>query len=196
MHASEQDRADVAAARALWKAHQGLLDPTRLVFIDETGTSTNMSRLRGRCHRGRRLVAKVPHGHWKITTFVAGLRHDGITAPFVIAEPMNGTIFRAYLEQCLVPTLKPGDIVVMDNLSAHKNEEVRKIIESAGAELRYLPPYSPDLNPIEQAFAKLKAHLRKAAERSIPALWDRIGSTLNTFSPEECKNFFTHVGYA
>jgi transposase len=109
---------------------------------------------------------------------------------------MNGTIFRAYLEQCLVPTLKPGDIVVMDNLSAHKNEEVRKIIESAGAELRYLPPYSPDLNPIEQAFAKLKAHLRKAAERSIPALWDRIGSTLNTFSPEGCKNFFTHVGYA
>jgi transposase len=180
----------------VWKAHQGLLDPARLVFIDETGTSTNMARLRGRCRRGQRLLAKVPHGHWKITTFVAALRHDAITAPFVIDEPMNATIFLAYLEQCLVPTLKPGDIVVMDNLSAHKNEKVRETIEAAGAELRYLPPYSPDLNPIEQAFAKLKAHLRKAAERSIAALWDRIGSTLNDFSPEECRNFFNHLGYA
>jgi transposase len=180
----------------VWKAHQGLLDPARLVFIDETGTSTNMARLRGRCRRGQRLLAKVPHGHWKITTFVAALRHDAITAPFVIDEPMNATIFLAYLEQCLVPTLKPGDIVVMDNLSAHKNDKVRETIEAAGAELRYLPPYSPDLNPIEQAFAKLKAHLRKAAERSIAALWDRIGSTLNDFSPQECKNFFSHLGYA
>jgi transposase len=196
VHASEQDRPDVAAARAVWKAAQGLLDPARLVFIDETWTSTNMTRLRGRCRRGQRLLAKVPQGHWKITTFVAGLRCDGITAPFVIDEPMNATIFLAYLEQCLVPTLKPGDIVVMDNLSAHKNEKVRQIIEAAGAELRYLPPYSPDLNPIEQAFAKLKAHLRKAAERSIAALWDRISSTLDTFSSQECKNFFNHVGYA
>jgi transposase len=186
----------VAMARSVWKARQGLLDPARLVFIDETGTSINMARLRGRCRRGQRLIGKVPHGHWKITTFVAALRHDAITAPFVIDEPMTGEIFRVYLERCLVPTLKPGDIVVMDNLPAHKNDEVRRIIEAAGAQLRYLPPYSPDLNPIEMAFAKLKAHLRKAAERSIPALWDRIGSILDLFSPRECLNFFNHAGYA
>jgi hypothetical protein len=127
----------VAMARTAWKARQGLLDPSRLVFIDETGTSTNMARLRGRCRRAQRLIGKVPHGHWKITTFVAALRHDAITAPFVIDEPMTGEIFRVYLEQCLVPTLKVGDIVVMDNLPAHKNDEVRRIIEAAGAELRY-----------------------------------------------------------
>lgn len=180
----------------LWKANQALLDPSHLVFIDETGTSTNMARLRGRCKRGHRLIGKIPNGHWKITTFVAGLRNDAITAPFVIDQPMNGVIFRAYLEQCLVPTLKPGDIVVMDNLPAHKNEDVRKIIEAAGAKLLYLPPYSPDLNPIEMAFAKLKAHLRTAAERSIPALWDRIGTVLDLFSANQCQNFFRHAGYA
>lgn len=196
MYASEQDRADVAAARVLWKANQALLDPSHLVFIDETGTSTNMARLRGRCKRGQRLIGKIPNGHWKITTFVAGLRNDAITAPFVIDQPMNGVIFRAYLEQCLVPTLKPGDIVVMDNLPAHKNEDVRNIIEAAGAKLLYLPPYSPDLNPIEMAFAKLKAHLRTAAERSIPALWDRIGTVLDLFSANQCQNFFRHAGYA
>ena len=155
-----------------------------------------MARLRGRSRRGQRLIGKTPQGHWKITTFVAALRHDAITAPFVIDEPMNGEIFRVYLERCLIPSLKPGDIVVMDNLPAHKNKDVRRIIEAAGAELRYLPPYSPDLNPIEMAFAKLKAHLRKAAERSMPALWDRIGSTLNLFPPHECANFFNHAGYA
>lgn len=180
----------------LWKANQALLDPSHLVFIDETGTSTNMARLRGRCKRGQRLIGKIPNGHWKITTFVAGLRNDAITAPFVIDQPMNGVIFRAYLEQCLVPTLKPGDIVVMDNLPAHKNEDVRKIIEAAGAKLLYLPPYSPDLNPIEMAFAKLKAHLRTAAERSIPALWDRIATVLDLFSADQCQNFFRHAGYA
>jgi len=196
VYASEQDRADVAQARERWKADQKRLDASRLVFIDETGTSTNMARLRGRSRRGQRLIAKVPHGHWKITTFVAGLRCDAITAPFVIDRPMNSAIFKAYLEQCLVPTLKPGDIVVMDNLSSHKSDEVRKIIEAAGACLLYLPPYSPDLNPIEMAFAKLKAHLRKAAERSMPALWDRIGAILNSFSADECQNFFRHAGYA
>lgn len=180
----------------LWKANQALLDPSHLIFIDETGTSTNMARLRGRCKRGQRLIGKIPNGHWKITTFVAGLRNDAITAPFVIDQPMNAVIFRAYLEQCLVPTLKPGDIVVMDNLPAHKNEDVRKIIEAAGAKLLYLPPYSPDLNPIEMAFAKLKAHLRTAAERSIPALWDRIGTVLDLFSANQCQNFFRHAGYA
>jgi transposase len=186
----------VADARVRWQNGQKLLDPDRLVFIDETGTSTNMARLRGRCRRGERLVGKVPHGHWKITTFVAGLRRNALTAPFVIDRPMNSAIFKAYLEQCLVPTLRLGDIVVMDNLSSHKSIEVRQIIEAAGAKLLYLPAYSPDLNPIEQAFSKLKAHLRKAAERSIPALWDSIGTILDTFSAAECQNFFKHAGYA
>ena len=186
----------MAAARALWKERQKLLDPNRLVFIDETGTSTNMARLRGRCPRGQRLIGKVPHGHWKITTFVAALRCDAITAPFVIDEPMNSEIFTIYLERCLVPTLRQNDIVVMDNLPAHKNDNVRRIIEAAGASLIYLPPYSPDLNPIEMAFSKIKAHLRKAAERSRPALWDRIGSILDLFAPHECVNYFIHAGYA
>jgi len=196
LHASEQDRPDVAAARAAWKDTQAQLDPQRLVFIDETGTSTNMTRLRGRCHRGQRLIAKVPHGHWKITTFVAALRYNEIAAPLVIAWPMNGVTFLTYLEQVVAPTLKPGDIVAMDRLPAHKVAGVRTIVEASGAELRLLPAYSPDLNPIEQAFSKLKAHLRKAEERSIPALWDRIGSTLDTFSAAECQNFFKHAGYA
>jgi transposase len=186
----------VAVARERWRSAQRLLDPDRLIFIDETGTSTNMARSRGRCRRGERLIGKVPHGHWKITTFVAGLRRDAITAPFVIDRPMNGSIFKAYLEQCLVPTLRPGNSVVMDNLSSHKGDEVREIIEAAGASLLFLPPYSPDFNPIEQAFSKLKAHLRKAAERSLPALWDRIGAILDTFQATECRNFFSHAGYA
>lgn len=173
----------MAMARSAWKAHQGLLDPARLVFIDETGTSTNMARLRGRCRRGQRLIGKVPHGHWKITTFVAALRHDAITAPFVIDEPMNGEIFRVYLRRCLVPTLKPGDVVVMDNLPAHKNDEVRSIIEAAGAQLRYLPPYSPDLNPIEQAFSKIKHWMRQAQKRTIEDTWRHIGHLLQDIQP-------------
>lgn len=196
MHAAEQQRPDVAAARAAWKAEQSDFDPARLVFIDETGTSTNMARLRGRARRGRRVVGRVPWGHWKTTTFVAGLRHDAITAPFVIDRAMTGAIFLEYLRQCLLPTLSPGDIVVMDNLPAHKGAAVRQIIEAAGAELRYLPAYSPDLNPIEQAIAKLKAHLRKAQERSIDALWRRIGKLLDLFKPQECANFFANSGYA
>jgi transposase len=186
----------VAAARQRWKEDQASLDPSRLVFIDETGTSTNMARLRGRCRRGQRLIGRTPHGHWKTTTFVAGLRQDAITAPFVIDCPMNGEIFTTYLRRCLVPTLSPGDIVIMDNLASHKVAGVRGIIEEAGATLVYLPPYSPDLNPIEQAFAKLKALLRKAAERSIDALWKRIGSILDLFPPHECANYFRHAGYA
>jgi len=196
VHASEQERPDVAAARAAWQAEQPALDPARLVFIDETGTSTTMARLRGRAKRGDRVVGRVPWGHWKILTFVAGLRHDGITAPFVIDRAMTRAIFLEYLRQCLVPTLQPGDIVVMDNLPAHKGEEVRQLIEAAGAELRYLPAYSPDLNPIEQAIAKLKAHLRKAQERSIDALCWRIGKLLDLFHPTECANFFANSGYA
>jgi transposase len=165
------------------------------VFIDETGTSTNMARTRGRARRGTRLIGRVPHGHWKITTFVAGLRCGEITAPFVIDQPMNGTIFLTYVRHCLVPTLAPGDIVIMDNLKPHKAAGVREAIEAAGASVRYLPPYSPDLNPIELLFAKLKALLRKAAERSIEDLWDRIGKLLDAFSPKECAAYLRHAGY-
>ncbi len=188
--------ARVAWWRERWRQDQPGLDPARLIFIDETGTSTTMVRPRGRSQRGTRLIGRVPHGHWKITTFVAGLRCGEIAAPFVIDRPMNGAIFLTYVTRCLVPSLKDGDIVVMDNLKPHKAAGVREAIEAAGAKLLYLPPYSPDLNPIELAFAKLKAHLRKAAERSIPALWDRIGSILDLFSPRECLNFFNHAGYA
>ena len=163
MRAAEQDRPDVAAARAEWAQNQTELDPERLVFIDETGTSTNMARQRGRSPRGERLIGKVPHGHWKTTTFVAGLRSTELTAPGVIDGPMNGNAFLAYVEQVLVPSLAPGDTVVMDNLSAHKVPGIREAIEAAGATLLYLPPYSPDFNPSEQLFAKLKALLRKAA---------------------------------
>jgi transposase len=194
--ATEQDRPDVAEARLAWREDQSRINAGQLVFIDETGTATNMTRRYGRCQRGDRLNAKVPHGHWKTTTFVAGLRVGGITAPWVIDGPMNGLIFRAYIEQSLAPSLKPGDIVVMDNLAAHKVEGVQEAIEAAGATLKYLPPYSPDLNPIEQVFAKLKALVRKAAERSVDALWNRIGDLLGAFSPEECANYFKNSGYA
>jgi transposase len=193
--ACEQDRPDVAAARTTWRMDQKRLDPKKLVFIDETGCATNMARTRGRCARSRRLRGQVPHDHWKITTFTAGLRVDGLTAPMVLDGAMNGDGFKAYVEQILVPTLSPGDIVVMDNLSSHKGEDVRAAIEAAKAELRYLPPYSPDLNPIEQAFSKLKAHLRKHAERSMESLWSRIGQLVAEFSPTECKNFFRNAGY-
>jgi transposase len=186
----------VAAARVAWRAEQSSLNPARLVFIDETGTSTNMARRRGRAKRGHRVIGRVPWGHWKTMTFVAGLRHDGMTAPFVIDCAMNGAIFVEYIRQCLAPTLKPGDIVVMDNLPAHKNGEIREIIKAVGAELRYLPPYSPDLNPIEQAFSKLKAQLRKAQERSLDDLWQRIGKLLPSFQPNQCANFFVNAGYA
>ena len=194
-HAAEQDRPDVAENRRVWRARQPALDPTRLVFIDETGANTKMARLRGRCRRGQRLVAAVPHGHWKTMTFIAGLRHDGITAPFVVDRPMNGVIFRLWVERCLVPTLAHGDIVVMDNLASHKIAGVREAIEAAGAKLAYLPAYSPDFNPIEQFFAKLKAMLRKAAVRTIDELWRAIGDIINTVTPNECVNYFANSGY-
>lgn len=196
VRAAEQDRPDVAVARAAWARDQVELDPERLVFIDETGTSTNMARLRGRAPRGERLVGKIPHGHWKTTTFVAGLRSSALTAPCVIDGPMNGNAFLAYIEQILSPSLTPGDIVVLDNLSAHKVVGVREAIEAAGAKLLYLPPYSPDFNPIEQLFAKLKALLRRAAERSVEGLWNRIAALLNAFTPQECTNYFRNAGYA
>jgi len=196
MRAAEQDRPDVAAARTAWTQDQAKLDPKRLVFIDETGTSTNMARLHGRARRGERLIGKVPQGHWKTTTFVAALRSTALTAPCVIDGPMNGNAFLAYVEQILVPSLKPGDIVVLDNLSAHKVPGVRDAIEAAGAKLLYLPPYSPDFNPIEQLFAKLKALLRKAAERSVDGLWNRIARLLDAFTPDECCHYFRNAGYA
>lgn len=186
----------MAQAREAWRANQASLDPHKLVFIDETGASTKMVRLRGRCRRGERLLAKVPWGHWKTTTFVAGLRRDGLVAPFVLDGPMNGDAFLVYVETFLVPALRSGDIVVMDNLSAHKVDGVRQRISGAGAELRLLPAYSPDLNPIEMAFSQLKAHLRKAAERTVPALWDRIGQCLDEITPQACANYFADAGYA
>jgi transposase len=154
-----------------------------------------MVRIRGRRKRGQRLIGKVPFGHWKTTTFVAGLRCGALTAPFVIDAPMNRDIFLAYLRECLVPTLGAGDIVIMDNLPSHKVAGVREAIEAAGARVIYLPPYSPDLNPIEMAFSKLKALLRKAAERTIPALWNRIGELIDAFAPQECANYLKHAGY-
>lgn len=194
-HAAAQDRPDIAEARALWRDQQPLLDPTRLVFIDETWASTNMARARGRAARGQHLVSAVPHGHWMTTTFLAALRHDAITAPLVVGGPINGAIFVAYVEQMLAPTLSPGDIVIMDNLSSHKVKGVREAIEAVGASVCYLPAYSPDLNPIEQVFAKLKALLRKAAERSLDPLWDTIGSLLDQFSAQECQNYLQNCGY-
>jgi len=196
VRAAEQERADVKRARARWMREQSLLDPARLVFVDETATATNMARLRGRAPRGERLIGRVPQGHWQTLTFVAGLRHDAMVAPFVIEGAMTGASFLAYLEQCLAPTLKQDDIVIIDNLKAHKVAGVREAIEAAGATLRYLPRYSPDLDPIEPAFAKLKALLRKAAERSLRSLWQRIGSLIQAFTPQECANYLRHAGYA
>jgi transposase len=171
------------------------MNPTRLVFLDETWATTNMARRYGRAPRGERVIASVPHGHWKTSTFVAGLREDAITAPLVIDGAMNGETFRAYIEQFLAPTLAHGDIVIMDNLSSHKVAGVREAIEARGASLIYLPPYSPDLNPIEQAFAKLKALLRKAAPRTVESLWTVIGESLSAFPPNESANYLTAAGY-
>jgi transposase len=195
LRAAEQHRADVALARRRWIREQGLLDSTRLVFLDETATSTNMVRFRGRCRRGERLIGHVPQGHWKTMTFVAGLRHNGMVAPLVIDGPMNGEIFLAYIEQFLAPALKRYDIVIMDNLSAHKVLGVEQAIEAAGATLRYLPQYSPDLNPIEMPFSKFKAYLRKFAERTVPGLCRRIGLFVPTLGSTECMNYFRHAGY-
>lgn len=166
-----------------------------MVFIDETWATTNMTRRYGRAPRGQRLVAAVPHGHWKTSTFVAGLRTSGLTAPLVVDGAMNGEVFLAYVEQTLAPTLDPGDIVILDNLSSHKVAGVRQAIEARGATLAYLPPYSPDLNPIEQAFAKLKALLRKIAARTIARLWDALGDLLNRFTPQQCLNYLVNAGY-
>lgn len=181
--------------REAWRQEQSSFDPARLVFIDETWASTNMARRHGRCPRGERLQVGVPHGHWKTTTFVGALTLRGFIAPWVLNGPINADAFETYVEKVLVPELRKGDIVVMDNLSSHKGSGVRTLIEAAGAQLRYLPPYSPDLNPIENAFSKLKAMLRKAAERTMDGLWTQIGRLLDLFLPDECKNYFTAAGY-
>ena len=196
LHAAEQDRPDAARRRVQWKKYQGRIDPRRLVFIDETWAKTNMTRLHGRCRRGNRLVAKVPHGRWHTLTFLAALRWDRIEAPCVIDGPINGRSFLAYVEQMLVPTLRPGDVVIMDNLGSHKRQAIRRVIRAAGAKLLFLPAYSPDLNPIEQVFAKLKTLLRKLNTRSVEATWRGIGLLLDAFTPQECANYFKNSGYA
>ncbi|NOG73995.1 MULTISPECIES: IS630 family transposase [Roseicella] len=194
-HAAEQDRPDILRRRWAWFDDQIDLDPAKLVFIDETWASTNMARTRGRAPRGERLRAGIPHGHWKTTTFVAGLRNTGMVAPMVLDGPINGRAFQAYVDQVLVPELRPCDVVIMDNLGSHKGAGVRASIEAAGTSLLYLPPYSPDFNPIENAFSKLKALLRKAAERTVEGLWDTIGRFIPSFTPAECTNYFAAAGY-
>ena len=196
MLASEQDRPDVARRREQWIKYQGRVAAERLVFLDETWTKTNMAPLRGWAARGTRLRAKVPHRRWKTMTFLAALRRDRIDAPWLIDGPINGERFRLYVEEVLVPTLRPGDIVILDNLGSHKGQAPRRAIRAAGARLLFLPKYSPDLNPIEQVFAKLKHLLRKAARRSSDAVCDRIGQLLDAFTPQECKRYFVNSGYA
>ncbi len=195
MVAGERDRPDVARRRGQWVKYQGRIDPERLVFIDETWTKTNMAPLRGWAPRGQRLAAKVPHRRWKTMTFVAALRHDRIDAPWLLEGPIDGESFKTYVEEVLVPTLKPGDIVIMDNLGSHKGKAIRKAIRSARAKLFFLPKYSPDLNPIEQLFAKLKHLLRKAAERTTEAVYQAIGELLDQFTAQECANYFRNAGY-
>ncbi|WP_166296443.1 IS630 family transposase [Bradyrhizobium sp. 2S1] len=194
-HAAEQRRGDINAAREEWFEGQIDLDPERLVFIDETSANTKMARLYGRSPRGERCRAAIPHGHWKTTTFTAGLRSDGLIAPLVLDGPMDGDAFLAYVEQLLAPSLRPGDTVIMDNLPAHKVHGVREAIRAVGASLLYLPPYSPDFNPIEMAFSKLKALLRAAAARTMPDRWQAIANALKRFSPEECQNYLVAAGY-
>ncbi len=193
--AGERDRPDVARRRAQWIKYQDRVAPERLVFIDETWTRTDMAPLRGWAPRGQRLPAKVPHGRWKTITFLAALRHDRIEAPWLLEGPIDGASFRLYVEKVLVPTLRPGDLVIMDNLGSHKGNAVRQLIRAAEAKLFFLPKYSPDLNPIEQVFAKLKHLLRKAAARTVEAVCTAVGKILQAFTPDECANYFANSGY-
>ena len=196
MAASERDRPDVARRRAQGTERQDQIDPERLVFIDETWVKTNMEPLRGWAPRGERLIAKVPHGHWRTSTFIAALRCDRIEAPWILDGPVNAEAFKTYVEKVLTPTLKPGDLVIMDNLASHKGKAVRQAIRAAGAKLIFLPKYSPDLNPIEQVFAKLKQLLRNAAARTIETLTAAVGELLGAFTATECANYFANSGYA
>jgi transposase len=185
----------VKEARQAWFNGQRDLDPEKLIFIDETAATTKMARLYGRAPRGQRCRAAVPHGHWKTTTLTAGLRLSGLAAPMIIDGATDGDVFRAYIEKVLLPELNPGDIVVMDNLPAHRVGGIREAIEAAGVILLYLPPYSPDFNPIEMAFAKLKAILKGAAARTIPELWEVLGNALDAFTPNEWRNYLVTAGY-
>jgi transposase len=185
----------VARRRRLWQRHQGKVDAGKLIFFDETWAKTKMTRLHGRCAKGQRLIAKVPHGHWKTLIFVAGLRCDGMVAPCVFDRPINAISFLAWVVHFLVPILRPGDIVVMDNLSSHKAVAVRQAIRAAGAKLFFLPPYSPDLNPIEQAFAQFKTLLRKENARTVDQISQCIGKLLDKITPKESTNYFRKAGY-
>jgi transposase len=196
MRAAEQARPDVAEARRRWQQMAPSWDPQHLVFLDETGLNTKMARLYGWAPQSARCQSSVPHGHWSTSTFIAALRHDQLTAPWLLDGPMDRAAFTIYIEQCLGPTLSPGDIVIADNLSSHKGPAITAAIERRGAKLLYLPPYSPDLNPIEMAFAKLKAYLRSAAARTFKALQTRLKAALPTFLPEHCLNFFRHCKYS
>ncbi|MBY0513403.1 MAG: IS630 family transposase [Gemmataceae bacterium] len=182
-------------ARAAWRAGQPALDPGRVVFPDETGATTTVTRTRGRCPRGERLACPVPHGHWKTTAFVAVLRSDRLTAPVVIDGAMTGDLFVAHVRQIRVPELRPGDVVVMDNLRCHKRVEAARAIAAAGAEVRFLPPYSPDLNPIENAFSTLEGMLGAAERRVVEGRWSFLGEALDAFAPAECRNDHRHCGY-
>jgi transposase len=193
--ASEQDRPDVVEKRQLWRASQEHIPAGKAVFIDETWAKTNMTRTFGRSPVGTRLIEKTPSGRWQTTTFLGAMRAEGFIAPLTVDGAINGELFLAWIEQHLAPALRPGDIVVMDNLSSHKVAGVREAIEAVGAELRYLPPYSPDLNPIELAFAKFKKLLRDGAERTVDKLWALCGRILDEFKEPECRNYFKHCGY-
>lgn len=186
----------MARRRAQWRKYQGRIDPARLVFLDETWTKTNMAPLRGWAPLGQRLLGKVPYGHWNTMTFIAALRHDRIDAPWLLDGPINRDRFLVYVKKVLVPTLRPNDLVIADNLGSHKGPAVRKAIRDAGAKLIHLPKYSPDLNPIEQVFAKLKHLLRNAAARTQETVCAKIGELLDTYTPQECANYFRNSGYA
>jgi transposase len=194
LHAAEQHREDVTEERNHWQELQKTLDIEKVVFIDETWTKTNMTPSHGRAERGKRVIEHVPHGHWKTTTFVGALRHDGLTAPMVLDGAINGNYFLAYVEQVLLPTLHEGDIVVMDNLSSHQVTGVSEAIQSVEARVLYLPPYSPDFNPIEMVFSKLKTWVRKWKLRKGDELWHKLGELCDDFTPEQCKNYFKHAG--
>lgn len=197
--ASECGRDDVREARRAWRSGRQprmRREPHRLVFVDETATTTKLTRLRGRARRHLRLTARAPFGHWRTQTLVAALRCDGLTAPWLIDRPMNRQMFELYVETQLAPTLQKGDVVILDNLAAHKSAKATAILNKRGAWFLFLPPYSPDLNPIEMAFAKLKAHLRRIGARTIDALWRAIGNICDLYTPDECRNYLTAAGYA
>lgn len=195
LRASEQERADVRERRQTWSAQQGALDLERLVFLDESGAKTNMTRLRGRARGGQRLVDKAPHGHWCTTTIIGAIRLDGGTACMVVDGATDKDVFREYVRCVLVPTLRQGDIVILDNLSAHKDQQTKALIEQVGAELRFLPPYSPDFNPIEKTWSKIKAFLRDAKARTQEELFEMIGKALETITPKDAEGWFRSCGY-